>query len=71
MDSQDDGDLNLLTIAQEYADEDKARELLERLRWPDGPVSPLKITWVPAQCANGPVPVDAVVPGVRAVVGVT
>jgi transposase-like protein len=27
-------------LAQEYSDEDKARELLERLRWPNGPVCP-------------------------------
>jgi transposase-like protein len=33
-------DLTLISLAQEYADEDKARELLERLRWPNGPVCP-------------------------------
>ena len=33
-------DLNLISLAQEYSDEDKARELLERLRWPNGPVCP-------------------------------
>lgn len=34
-DEQDD--LNLVTLAQEYTDEDKARQLLESLRWPNGP----------------------------------
>jgi transposase-like protein len=29
-------ELNLASLAQEYADEDKARELLESLRWPTG-----------------------------------
>jgi transposase-like protein len=33
-------ELNLIKLAQEYADEDKARELLESLRWPHGPVCP-------------------------------
>ena len=33
-------ELNLITLAQEYADEDKARGLLESLLWPDGPVCP-------------------------------
>jgi transposase-like protein len=33
-------ELNLITLAQEYADEDKARGLLERMRWPKGPVCP-------------------------------
>src|ERR1700690_1133942 len=36
----DADDLNLITLAQEYADEDKARELLERLRWPNGAICP-------------------------------
>lgn len=36
----DADELNLIKLAQEYADEDKARELLESLRWPDGPVCP-------------------------------
>lgn len=31
-------ELNLVTLAQEYADGDKARGLLESLFWPDGPV---------------------------------
>ena len=29
----DADELNLISLAQEYSDEDKARELLERLRW--------------------------------------
>ena len=33
-------ELNLITLAQEYSDEDKARELLESLIWPDGAVCP-------------------------------
>jgi len=33
-------ELNLMGLAQEYADEDKARELLASLRWPNGPVCP-------------------------------
>jgi transposase-like protein len=33
-------ELNLITLAQEYSDNDKARELLEKLRWPNGPVCP-------------------------------
>jgi transposase-like protein len=33
-------ELNLMTLAQEYSDEGKARELLESLRWPNGPVCP-------------------------------
>jgi len=37
-DKQDD--LTLISLAQEYADEDKARGLLELLRWPSGPVCP-------------------------------
>src|SRR6266404_9568376 len=37
-------DLNLIKLAREYSDNDKARELLESLRWPDGPVCP--------HCAN-------------------
>ena len=31
-------EFNLITLAQEYADEDKARGLLESLLWPDGAV---------------------------------
>lgn len=33
-------ELNLMTLAQEYADEVKARALLESIRWPNGPVCP-------------------------------
>jgi transposase-like protein len=33
-------ELNLIKLAQEYADEDKARELLESMRWPSGPICP-------------------------------
>jgi transposase-like protein len=36
----DADDLNLISLAKEYSDEDKARELLERLRWPNGAVCP-------------------------------
>jgi transposase-like protein len=33
-------ELNLKTLAQEYADEGKARQLIEAWRWPSGPVCP-------------------------------
>lgn len=33
-------DLNLITLAQHFSDEDRAREYVENLRWPDGPVCP-------------------------------
>lgn len=33
-------ELNLITLTKEIGDEDKARELLERMRWPKGPVCP-------------------------------
>src|SRR5258708_2688650 len=33
-------DLTLVTLAQDYSDEDKARALLESWRWPKGPVCP-------------------------------
>ncbi len=36
----DADDLNLISLAQEYSDDDKARELLERLRWPNGAICP-------------------------------
>jgi len=29
-------DLNLITLAQDYQDEDKARTLFEMWRWPNG-----------------------------------
>jgi transposase-like protein len=37
--SQDD-ELNLISLAQDYSDENKARELFESWRWPNGPVCP-------------------------------
>src|SRR5262245_28070616 len=33
-------ELNLVKLAREYSDDDKARSLLESLRWPDGPICP-------------------------------
>ena len=33
-------ELTLITLAQQYSDEDKARDLLESILWPDGPVCP-------------------------------
>ena len=33
-------ELTLVELAQEYADEDKARALLESLLWPNGPICP-------------------------------
>ena len=38
--NNEQANLNLVTIAQKYSDEDAARELLESLRWPEGPVCP-------------------------------
>jgi transposase-like protein len=35
-----DGELNLVELAQHFSDEEKAREYIEKLRWPDGPVCP-------------------------------
>jgi transposase-like protein len=35
-----DNELNLVALAQHFSDEDKAREFLEKLRWPDGPICP-------------------------------
>lgn len=32
--------INLFDLMQRYGDEDKAREFIEQLRWPDGPVCP-------------------------------
>lgn len=37
---QENEELNLVRLAQEYSDEDKARGLLESLRWPGGPICP-------------------------------
>lgn len=36
----ENNELNLYALAQHFSDEDKAREFLEKLRWPDGPVCP-------------------------------
>ena len=36
----ENGELNLFALAQHFSDEDKAREFLEKLRWPDGVVCP-------------------------------
>ena len=36
----DADDLNLITLAQDYQDEEKARALFESWRWPNGPVCP-------------------------------
>lgn len=36
----DSDDLNLISLAQEYSNDEKARELLERLRWPHGAICP-------------------------------
>lgn len=33
-------ELNLIELAQKYSDEDKARDLMESLLWPNGPVCP-------------------------------
>src|SRR5687767_10357726 len=33
-------ELNLVTLAQKYSDDNTARELLESILWPDGPVCP-------------------------------
>jgi transposase-like protein len=35
-----DNELNLITLAQHFSDEDKAREYVEKLRWPEGPICP-------------------------------
>src|SRR5579871_1859651 len=39
-DEFDADELSLLTLAQEYNDEDKARALLESILWPNGAVCP-------------------------------
>jgi transposase-like protein len=36
----ENGELNLIELAPHFSDEDKAREFIEKLRWPDGPVCP-------------------------------
>jgi len=35
-----ENEVNLVILAQHFSDEDKAREFLEKMRWPDGPVCP-------------------------------
>jgi transposase-like protein len=35
-----ENELNLASLAKYFSDEDKAREFLEAIRWPDGPVCP-------------------------------
>ena len=40
MTTEEKQEMNLITLAQEYSDDDKARELLERMLWPDGAVCP-------------------------------
>ncbi len=54
----DAAELNLMTLAREYSDDNKARQLLEKLRWPDGPVCP--------HCRNkDEKPVYKLVPGAK------
>ena len=36
----DADELNLIKLARDYSDDDKARELLESLRWPNGCICP-------------------------------
>lgn len=36
----ENGELNLIALAQHFSSEDAAREFVEKLRWPDGPVCP-------------------------------
>ncbi|HET9406796.1 MAG TPA: IS1595 family transposase [Candidatus Sulfotelmatobacter sp.] len=36
----ENGELNLVSLAQHFSNEDAAREFMEKLRWPDGPVCP-------------------------------
>jgi transposase-like protein len=38
--TEEKDELNLVTLAQEYSDEDKARGLLESILWPNGPICP-------------------------------
>jgi hypothetical protein len=38
--TEEKDELNLITLAQKYSDEDKARGLLESLLWPDGAICP-------------------------------
>jgi transposase-like protein len=36
----ENGELNLIELAQHFSNEDAAREFIEKLRWPDGPACP-------------------------------
>jgi transposase-like protein len=36
----ENGEINLIELAQHFSNEDAAREYIEKLRWPDGPVCP-------------------------------
>jgi transposase-like protein len=36
----ENGEINLIELAKHFSDEDAAREYVERLRWPDGPICP-------------------------------
>jgi transposase-like protein len=36
----ENGEINLIELAQHFSNEDAAREYVEKLRWPDGPVCP-------------------------------
>src|SRR5438874_10352752 len=36
----DADEINLIRLARDYSDNDRARELLESLRWPKGPICP-------------------------------
>ena len=38
--TEEKDELNLITLAQQYSDDDKARELLESLLWPHGAYCP-------------------------------
>src|SRR5208282_4215967 len=38
--TEEKDELNLITLAQQYSDEDKARGLLESILWPDGAICP-------------------------------
>jgi transposase-like protein len=40
IETEEKDELNLISLAQEYADEDKARGLMESLLWPNGAVCP-------------------------------
>ncbi len=36
----ENGEINLVALAQHFSNEDAAREYVEKLRWPDGPICP-------------------------------